>query len=617
VPRTSAWPDEAHHSAAFLGTSGDVRWAGDHRRVPEARPPKQRRAGDSPRFSIGHDAALVVEGEDRDSDVRGLLVKVGLWDGVARPVLMVCGGAAELSDDAAERARQVLEPAVAHAAGACNAVVLDGGTAAGVMEIVGEARKARPQSIPRLIGVAPRGRVAPAGEDPHGRAFLDANHTHFVLADAEDWGGETSLMFRVAAELAAVEPVAVVVVGGGTHARTEALEARRRGWPIVVIQGSGDLADEIAEVALEAEDPPTDWSPDPELRAIVGGDVRVFDGQRSATLARWLTWELTHETLKDAWATFIGYDRQATLLRRTFERFQWTIIALGVLATALAIAYQRFHGQTLKWLAIVAPSAISVTIAIANRGGAGRRWVLLRAAAEAVKTEIFRYRTSRARAGAYDETGTGSSRVELLADALVAVDTPLFRTDASSGLLERGDRWPPPQSLVAGPDDGLSDLDADGYLRHRLVDQLNYYRRTVRRLDRRRNLAQVGSLIMGGIGTALAAGGLEVLIAVTTAISAGAISYLSTLQADRLIVAFNQSANQLEAIQRKWVARRDSAGEATAFEHLFRDTETVLTTDLTRWVQQMIKAVQDQEARSAADEKAEGASLLASRAVPQ
>jgi hypothetical protein len=41
------------------------------------------------------------------------------------------------------------------------------------------------------------------------------------------------------------------------------------------------------------------------------------------------------------------------------------------------------------------------------------------------------------------------------------------------------------------------------------------------------------------------------------------------------------------------------------FDGLLRDTENVLTSDLTRWVQQMIKTLRDREPRSRGKEEAD------------
>ena len=83
------------------------------------------------------------------------------------------------------------------------------------------------------------------------------------------------------------------------------------------------------------------------------------------------------------------------------------------------------------------PIVVSVMAALANRRAAGKRWVLLRAAAEAVKSEIYRYRT---RTGVYagpSERGEGRplTRQRRLPERLTAIDRRLVQSDASGGAL--------------------------------------------------------------------------------------------------------------------------------------------------------------------------------------
>jgi hypothetical protein len=533
-------------------------------------------------------------------------------------VIVVCGGAGELVGAPLDLAESVLAPAVAAAARVADAVVVDGGTAAGVMAVIGAVREYRPSDIPVLIGVAPRGRVDLADTSAPDTARLEANHTHFVLAKSNKWGGETRLLFGVAARIAVRRRAVVVLAGGGDVAIRESIEAVRRGWPIVVLRGSGGIADKLAHCSSGfpmrrlrrrrdlTRAPyigcPAQHDPNTTLRGIAReGHLQVFGGEGAAELARWLVWELTDQPmLKDAWRTFAAYNRRANALRKSFARLQAVIISLGVLGTVVGLTYSAVGGHVLRWASIVAPSVIAVTAAIAGRRAAGKRWVLLRAAAEAVKVEIYRFRTRTGRYSNCPDVGPGS-RVRQLADELEAIDIRLASTDASSAPMAPDDGDPRPPNLNGMHDDGLTDLDSDAYVEFRVSDQLTYYRGQVRRLDRLRNLLQTASLVAGGSGTAVAAAGAEPWIAVTTAISAGAVSYLSTLQIDNLVVVYNQSAAQLSSIRRRWAASDAGDDQREVLESIVAQAESVLTNELAGWVQQMNTAFRDQEARAAAD----------------
>ena len=553
-------------------------------------------------FDNGNRAALVEAGAG--DDARGLIGTIGLAARVGRPVLVVCGGADELRGEHRRRAANVLGPAVASAAVVADATVVDGGTAAGVMELVGAARAERPSDLPIVVGVSPLGKVTYPGSGLADGAPLEPNHSHFVLADSAEWGGETQLLIAVAEELAAGAPVVMVLAGGGQIATAEALEAAIRGWPLFVLEGTGGAADDVAAMSRAKHVP--EMGADASTRRIAAdGDIRPFAGEEPGQLARRLAWELQDEpVLKDAWRTFATYDQCAADLRRTFERFQTSILTLGVVATLLALLDNAIGYAPLHWIVVGTPILISVLIALANRRAAGKRWVLLRAAAESVKGEIYRYRT---RTGLYADqrlpAGRPAARPRVLAAQLDAIEDGLMRTEASSGpLTPYAGSLPPEMYGAARDDDGLSALDASRYLRIRVGDQLTYFHGRINELDRRRGLFQFVAVAAGGAGAILAAAGVEIWIGLTTAVSGAAVSYLAHLQVDNTIVAYNQSASKLSRLQREWTALAPEQQNAAAKETLVTGGEAVLGTELGGWVQQMTQALdklQEQQGETA------------------
>jgi hypothetical protein len=588
----------------------------------EQRAPAAQRGPIEVRFDSGARAALVIGGDQ--SDPAALLAALRLGPGAPRPVLVVCGGADELERGALERARAVLGPSVVRAAELTEAAVVDGGTATGVMRLVGAARAERAVAMSVLLGVAPAGRVAlPDAEGSADEAVaLEEHHTHFALADSDVWGGETELLVGLAEALAAGAPVAMVLAGGGEVTKSEALEGVRRRWPILLIEGTGGTADTLAALHAAHREPrprrggrllpprfrhkkplPPDAIEDLALREIVrDGDLRRFRASEPAQLARQLGWELQDEpVLKAAWRAFATYDGLATGLRRSFGRAQVAILGLGIAATAVALLHEALGTAPLHWAAVAAPIVVSTLIALAGRRAAGKRWVLVRAAAEAVKAEIYRYRT---RTGLYNEgllpDGDPAARPRVLAERLDAIEARLMQTEASSGVLAPYDGPLPPEMYGAGrDDDGLSALDPERYIRIRIADQLAYYHGRIRRLDRLRGVLQLAAVAAGGAGAILAAAGLEIWIGLTTAISAAALSYLASLQVENTIVAYNQAATKLGGLERGWRAAEPVSRDAAAFDELVTDGEAVLGTELGGWVQQMNEALQKQQEQQA------------------
>lgn len=107
--------------------------------------------------------------------------------------------------------------------------------------------------------------------------------------------------------------------------------------------------------------------------------------------------------LMQSWETFADYDANANRQQKNFDWLQLGIIILGVVGTGLAIIQQLFaqrnaNGLLFPWnllhhVLILIPILLTVFITAANRFKQGTKWLLLRAGAEAIKREIYRYRT--------------------------------------------------------------------------------------------------------------------------------------------------------------------------------------------------------------------------------
>src|SRR5215472_943508 len=116
------------------------------------------------------------------------------------------------------------------------------------MAIMGKAVAARFGTC-RLLGIAPEGKIAhpqisSASTVSDDGARLEPNHSHFVLVESNEWGGETGKMLELARAFNA--PTAAILVNGGEIAKKEALQSARNGWPLLAIEGSGRFADELS-----------------------------------------------------------------------------------------------------------------------------------------------------------------------------------------------------------------------------------------------------------------------------------------------------------------------------------------------------------------------------------
>jgi hypothetical protein len=230
-------------------------------------------------FENGNRAVVITA--PRDIDLQTILEALDF----AQPhaLIMVFGGAKGLDDSRKARVAELFNHAIAPAAAELGALIIDGGTQSGVMAMMGEA-VARDGRRSHLLGIAPKGKIT----DPEiagatavaDGAPLEANHSHFVLVESNEWGGETTKMLELARAFNA--PVVAILVNGGAIAAHEALESVRNGWRLLVIEGSGRFADELSAAVRDGQS-----AKSAEVREIAGsGRVVLFDVDDAASTLR-------------------------------------------------------------------------------------------------------------------------------------------------------------------------------------------------------------------------------------------------------------------------------------------------------------------------------------------
>ena len=154
-----------------------------------------------------------------------------------------------------------------------------------------------------------------------------------MLVDGNEWGSETETLFELAAAFNV--PVLAILVNGGAIAKDELLQSVRRNWPVIVIEGSGRLADEVA--ALKEQPSQIE---DPALAEIVEeGDLRIFPitGALEDFERMLFSQSPNIKLLHDAWQRFATYDANAGRLQKAFRKIQFWILVLGLIAVFLAV----------------------------------------------------------------------------------------------------------------------------------------------------------------------------------------------------------------------------------------------------------------------------------------
>ena len=469
-----------------------------------------------------------------------------------------------------------------------------------------------------LLGLAPAPLLAEAGAAPL------AGLSHLLTTPgpgwAETWRARASLLQALAdartADMAAtpaatpkagvtaapaVRPV-LLVIGGGPQTVAEVAQAVAGGWPVLLVEGSGGTADALARQFKAGQ---ADAGSSQLIDILIDGRISCItlgaadgaaDGMAEAALATALQRECGGTSvLRLAWQTFAALDQAAAAQQSDFGKVQAWILGLGLVVVAMSVghALARTHGwglwaYSLHYALIVAPISVSALIAVANRFSPGKRWVLLRAAAEALKREIYRYRV-RPRQALAD-----GLREKQLQKSMEDITRRLALTEVNAMACPLYTGPVPPANAVAANDDGLSLLGAEHYVRLRLSDQLAFYANKTTALERRAGSWQVVAIVVGALGTLLAALGDDWVswVALTSAMASAAMAYLGYRQFETTLTGYHQTAADLGNLQGWWTALLpDERADPVNVDKLVTTTEQVLAAEQDGWAQNMTNAL--------------------------
>ncbi|ACK73293.1 conserved hypothetical protein [Gloeothece citriformis PCC 7424] len=200
------------------------------------------------------------------------------------PTLVLVGGASKMSETDYLLLETIFTKIIAPLAESLKITVIDGGTDAGIMRLMGNARTAIKGTFP-LVGVAAYGTIVAPGKIALNRdaASLDPHHSHFIIVPGYRWGDESRWLARIASLLTKDLPSVTLVINGGEITWHDVTFSIRENRPTLILAGSGRTADQIA-AALRGEsgDARTDT-------LIASGLVQAIDIDHTQELNRKLT----------------------------------------------------------------------------------------------------------------------------------------------------------------------------------------------------------------------------------------------------------------------------------------------------------------------------------------
>ena len=198
------------------------------------------------KFHGGQKAFAVRASMNTDSESLAEALKLSHADGM----LLLFGGASFMPEEMICRLTGMFH-VLAEILVKLKTTVMDGGTNSGVMALMGKSLHQKGRQAPH-IGVLPaKAEVEPGG--PLAEEILEPHHSHFVLVDNDRWGSEVEIMNDLAVSISKNSPSLALLVNGGAIALKDIESCIKRGHELIIVKGSGRLADEIAEAMLYPE----------------------------------------------------------------------------------------------------------------------------------------------------------------------------------------------------------------------------------------------------------------------------------------------------------------------------------------------------------------------------
>ena len=308
--------------------------------------------------------------------------------------------------------------------------------------------------------------------------------------------------------------------------------------------------------------------------------------------------------LQEAWRLFGQYDLNAGAQQSLYRKMQFYILLLGVIVTILVLAESYFDKNIwfaslkpwLKNLIIIIPITISTLVAISTFFRFGNKWVSLRTAAETLKSEIYQFRTT---VGKYSPMPISEKQPitkpeDVLFDQIQTISNRLMGTEVALSSLRKYEGQIPPKMFGAdqSQDDGYSTLTSDNYVNARLEPQISYYQKRTKNMYRNLIVLQILILSGGGVGTFIAAIGLELWVALTATFVSVFTVYLQYNQIENTLRKYNQALNGLNNVQ-VWLASltENERNDVKNRDKLVNLTEQILLAEHQVWVTNMEKAV--------------------------
>lgn len=250
-------------------------------------------------------------------------------------------------------------------------------------------------------------------------------------------------------------------------------------------------------------------------------------------------------TLETALRRQKQWSERANRFKSSLSRWRSLVLILSVFVAILGTVSGVLDPETtLHFMAGILTAIVAAVIPLLAKLRLGptdvSKWIRSRSASEAIKAEIFQFRSRVGEYSGEDATDNLSAAIEKISrsvEDIPSVAAPEFTVDSEK----------------------LKDLSINEYIESRVMSQINDYYRPKANLhaqtaDRYRKVHLVLMLFGAVLGavSAFTKVGMGPWIAVVTTITSSVMAHAAAGRYDELAIGFHATANRLEEITNRW-----------------------------------------------------------------
>lgn len=278
------------------------------------------------------------------------------------------------------------------------------------------------------------------------------------------------------------------------------------------------------------------------------------------------------------WHAYRAWAGTARFLKSDLQRWTQRTLWLAIAGAVLAAVGQEFGALKVfaglpyaaRTAAVLAAFAVALSAYFGKEALAGNKtseWVKARSAAESLKAVVFLY---RAGAPPFD----GEDREKILFGRVAAVEQTVTNIQVRSAAPESKE-----------PD--LSPLTVDGYIAHRVDDQIRYYDQRAGEYQKKNDTLRDAVLWLGAgsvlLAVVAAAGLVAALVGLIATLTASISAHAQNQQYQSLIVIYQATSRRLVALKGEWVTSHKTDADAAERNAFIRSCEDALALENGAW----------------------------------